>query len=165
MKRLFGFAVVLVLLVVMVSSVAVVGATAPQAISGDWQFASVTPISAQLTDDGNCIIELAYTQNYQGDLVGSVTGQVRIVHLGPCDQPAAEVFHTEGTYQGIVAGASGTFDFQGEGNADAQGNVQAQFVILGGTEGLANLHGQLTLTGNLVAGSGTYSGDIHFDPS
>jgi hypothetical protein len=164
MKRLFVLATVLVLLVVMVSSVAVVGASQSQAISGDWQFVSLTPISAQPVD-GNCIIELAYTQNYQGDLVGSVTGQVRIVHLGPCDQPAAEVFHTQGTFQGTVTGTSGTFDFQGEGKADAQGNLQGQFIIQQGTGELANLRGMFTLTGNVVAGSGTYSGDIHFDPA
>src|SRR5262245_50090239 len=115
MKRLL-IAFAMVLVVVMVSSVAVVGASPSQGINGDWQFSSVTPISARPVD-GNCILELAYTQNYQGDLVGLLTGQVRIVHMGPCDQNAAEVFHTTGTFQGTVAGASGTFDFQGEGQA------------------------------------------------
>ena len=158
MKRLFALAVVLV---VLVSSVAAVGASASQPVSGTWQFTSVTPISAQPVGE-NCIIEVAYTQNYQGDLVGSVTGQVRIVHLGLCDQPAAEVFHTEGTFEGTVVGASGTFDLQGEGKADAQGSVDGQFIFLGGTEGLVNLHGQLTFTGLLSLG-GPYSGDIHFD--
>ena len=151
-----------VVLVVLVSSVSAVGASASQAVSGTWQFASVTPISAQPVD-GNCILDLGYTQSYQGDLVGSVTGHVRIVHLGLCDQPAAEVFHTEGTFQGTVVGASGTFNFQGEGHAyGPQGEIEGQFVILGGTEGLANLHGALALTGQLPIG-GTYSSDIHFD--
>ncbi len=161
MKRLFVLVTVLVLLALMVSSVAVVGATSPEAVSGTWQFVSITPISAQPVD-GNCIIELEATLAFQGDLVGSSTNPVRIVHLGPCDQPASEVAHATGTYQGTVAGASGTFDWQAPAYADAQGNLQAQLVIQQGTGELANLHGLITLTGQLPVG-GTYSGDIHFD--
>jgi len=162
LKRLSAFVVVLGLLVVMVISVSVVGASASQVVSGDWQFGSISPISAQPVGD-NCIIELDYTQSYLGDLAGTATGHVRIVHLGPCDQSAAEVFVSQGTFTGNVAGASGTFDFQLEGKAyGPQGNIQGQLVILAGTGNLANLHGQITLTGQLPIG-GTYSGDIHFD--
>lgn len=150
-------------LVLLVGSVSVVGASAPQAVSGTWQFVSITPISAQPVD-GNCIIELEATLDFQGDLVGTSTNHVRIVRLGPCDQQASEVFQTEGTYQGTVATASGTFDFAGQGNANAQGNLQAQFVIQKGTGGLANLHGIISLTGQLPVG-GTYTGEIHFDPA
>ena len=163
MKRIFEFALVLGLLVVMISSVAVVGASDSQAVSGTWQFTSVTPLSAQPAGE-NCIVVLAYTQAYQGDIVGTVTAQVRIVRRGACDQTGAvEIFHTEGAFEGTVAGASGTFEFQGEGQADTQSNLQGQFVILTGTDELANLHGQLDVTGNLVTSTGTYSGDIHFD--
>ena len=162
MKRLTMLAVVLGLLVVIVSSVSVVGASASQAVSGSWQFGSLSPISAQPVG-GNCIIELGYTQNYLGDLDGTVTGHVRIVHLGPCDQNAAEVFVSQGTFTGTVAGASGTFDFQLQGKAiGPQGSIQGQLIILAGTGNLASLHGQITLTGQLPIG-GTYSGDIHFE--
>src|SRR5688572_5545267 len=99
LKRIFEFGLVLVLLVVVVSSVAVVSASPSQAVSGTWHFTSLTPISAQPVGE-NCIVELAYTQAYQGDVAGTMTGQVRIMRLGGCDQPTAEVFQTEGTFQG-----------------------------------------------------------------
>jgi hypothetical protein len=161
LKRLFVFAVVLGLLVVMVSSVSVVGASASQAVSGAWQIGSIISSSVQPVG-GNCIIELVDTANFQGDFVGTSTQHTRIMHLGPCDQPAVEVFQSQGTFEGTVAGVSGTFDLLLQGGADAQGNVQGQLVILNGTEGLANLHGAVTLTGPLFPG-GTYSGDIHFE--
>jgi hypothetical protein len=161
LKRLSVFAVVLALLVLAVSSAS---ASDSQSVSGTWQFGSLTPISAQPVA-GNCIIELGYTQNYQGDLAGSVTGQVRIMHFGPCDQPAAEVFHSEGTFQGTVDGVSGTFDFQLQGDAYSQGHLQGSLVILTGTDGLANLRGRIAIAGNLPDRSGTYSGDVHFEAS
>jgi len=84
--------------------------------------------------------------------------------MGLCDQPANEVFQSQGTFTGTVAGVSGTFDFILRGKADAQGNIQGQLVILTGTGGLASLHGQITLSGTLPALlDGVYSGDIHFD--
>jgi uncharacterized protein DUF3224 len=162
MKRLFVFAIVLGLLVVMVSSVSVVGASASQPVSGAWQLTSIISSSAQPVD-GNCIIELVDTASFQGDLVGTSTNHTWIMHMGPCDQPAAEVFHSQGTFQGTVAGVSGTFDFQLQGDADAQGNVQGPLVVLNGTEGLTNLQGRITLTLQLSTGGGTYSGDIHFE--
>jgi hypothetical protein len=112
---------------------------------------------------GTCIIELVDTVAFQGDLVGTSVETTRIVHLNPCDRPAAEIFETKGTFKGTVAGAAGAFDFQLQGQADAQGNVQGRLVILTGTEGLGNLHGQMTLTGSLLSLRGTYSGKIHFD--
>ena len=160
MKRLFALAVVLV---VLVSSMSVVGATASQAVSGTWQLASIISASAQPVGE-NCIIELVDTASFQGDLVGTSTQHTRIMHFGPCDQPAAEVFQSQGTFTGTVAGASGTFDFILRGKADAQGNVQGQLVILTGTGSLVSLHGQMSLTGTLpTLLDGIYSGDIHFE--
>ena len=163
MKRLFGLTVVLGLLVAMVSSVSVVGASASQAVSGGWQLTSILSASSQPVG-GNCITELLDTAGFQGDLVGTSIQNTRIVHLGSCDQPADEVFQSQGTFTGTVAGASGTFDFILRGNADAQGNIQGQLVILTGTGDLASLRGQITLTGTLPALlDGVYSGDIHFE--
>ena len=163
MKRLFAFVVVLGLLVVMASSVSVVGASASQAVSGGWQLTGIISASSQPVG-GNCITELLDTASFQGDLVGTSTQHTRIMHFGPCDQPADEVFQSQGTFTGTVASASGTFDFILQGKADAQGNVQGQLVILTGTGGLASLHGQMSLTGTLpTLLDGIYSGDIHFE--
>jgi hypothetical protein len=163
MKRLFVLTTVVVLLAFIGGGVSVVGASPSQPISGSWGLGSIISSSVRPVD-GNCIIELVDTVVFQGDVVGTSAETTRIVHLGPCDQPAYEVFETRGTFTGTVSGASGTFNFQLQGHADAQGNIQGQLVILTGTEGLANLHGQITLTGSLLSLSGTYSGNIHFDP-
>src|SRR5690349_14111279 len=120
MKRLFGFAVVMGLLMLMVSSVSVVGASASQAVSGTWQIGSILSSTAKPVG-GICILELEDTLTYQGDLVGTSTQHTTIEHFGPCDQPAPEIFQSNGTFEGTVAGISGTFDFQLVGVADAQG--------------------------------------------
>ncbi len=159
MKRLVVLTVVLVALV---SSVSVVGASDSQPVNGTWQISSIISSSVQPVA-GNCIIELVDTVDFQGDLVGTSTQHTRIMHMGACDQPAAEVFQSQGTFQGTVANVSGTFDFQLQGSADAQGHVQGPLVVLTGTGGLTNLRGRITLTGQLPIG-GTYSGDIHFEP-
>jgi hypothetical protein len=161
MKRLFVFVVVLVLLAVMVSSVSVAGASASQAVSGTWQVGSISALTQQPVG-GSCIIEAAITLNWQGDLEGISTDHIRIMHLGPCDQPASEVFGETGTFQGTANGISGSFDLRLLGYADAQGNIQGQLFILTGTGGLANLHGGITLTGPLFPG-GTYSGHIRLN--
>jgi hypothetical protein len=161
LKRIFEFALVPGY-VVLSNGGAVVGAFPSQAVSGRWQFASRTSLSAQPVDSGNCVIEAVAISNLQGDLVGTFTDHLRIVRRAQCDHAAAEVFQTDGTYQGTVAGVSGTFDLQGKGQADAQGNVQGHFIIQGGTGALAYLHGVINLTGSLVTG-GTYSGNVHFD--
>jgi hypothetical protein len=164
LKRLFGLAAGLALLAAMVITVSVASASESQPVSGVWQLTSIISSSAQPVGP-NCIVELVDTVGFQGDLVGSSTNHTRIVHLGLCDQPAAETFLTTGTFQGTVDGVAGTFDFQLHGTADAQGNIQGPLVVLSGTDGLANLHGQISLTGSLVSLSGTYSGDIHFESS
>ena len=64
MKRLIGFAFVVGLLVLMVSSVSVAGASAPQTVSGTWQLGSV--LSSSVQPVGRiCIIQLEDTLNYK----------------------------------------------------------------------------------------------------
>lgn len=133
-----------------------------QQASGTFQVASAVPTSVQQVGE-NCLIELDAQFNFQGTLEGFFTAHFRIVHHAPCGQPGPETFQAQGTYQGTVAGAAGTFDFNFQGGIDAQGNAQGQLVIQQGTGGLTNLRGMLTLTGQAGVG-GTYVGDIHFDP-
>jgi hypothetical protein len=162
LKRSFVLAMVVALLALIGSSVSVMAASPSQPTSGDWQIGSIISSSVRPVD-GICIIQLVDTVVFQGDLAGTSIETTRIVHLGPCDQPAYEVFETRGTFTGTVADATGTFDFQLQGHADAQGNVQGPLVILTGTDGLANLHGRINLTGSLLSLRGAYAGNIHFD--
>ncbi len=159
MKRLF--AIVLGLLVVMVSSVSVVGASASQTVNGTWQIGTIFSSSAHPVGK-YCAIEMDDTLNWQGDFVEMSTQHTTVQHFGPCDQPASETFQSRGTFQGNVGGVTGTFEFQIVGIADAQGNVQAPLVILKGAKGLAQLHGLITMTGPLVPG-GDYLGHIHIN--
>ncbi len=137
-------------------------ASLPQEASGDFQVVSVNVTSVQ--EVGNtCIIELDATFNFQGTFEGAFDAHFRIVHHGPCSEPAPETFEAQGTYEGTVEDISGTFDFNFQGSIDAEGNAEGQLVIQQGTSGLAHLRGMLTLTG--IAGiGGSYDGEIHFDP-
>ena len=141
-------------------------AKAPQAIGGNFTVVSVIPTSARPAGN-NCIIDADVVFSFTGSLAGSFSPALplRIVHRGPCDPlgPAPETFQGQGAYSGTVATASGTFDFNFQGNTDALGNAQAQITILQGTGGLAHLHGIIRLTGITGVG-GTYSGTLHFDP-
>lgn len=152
----------LLITVALLLSVPVAQATPPQAANGTFAVVNVTPTSVQPVSD-NCQIELEATFSFQGTLDGSFTAHFSILHHGACDQPAPEIFEAQGTYTGMVNDASGSFDFNFHGNIDAQGRAQGQLVIQRGTAGLANLHGQLTLTGQAGVG-GTYTGNIHFEP-
>jgi len=97
---------------------------------------------------------------------GSLTGTVS----GTLTDNATIVIHNTGTwdFQGLVTcsctvgSQSGTLFLRYEGKGVAFGPSQAKVVILSGTGGLANLHGQGTF--DLPApGAGTYSGQFHFD--
>ena len=70
--------------------------------------------------------------------------------------------HDEGTFTGTVDGRSGALRIV----ANAVGDLSAyrgEFTILGGTSGLAGLRGHVTVAGT-PAVSGTYSGQVHFEP-
>ena len=137
-------------------------ASPPQQASGDFQVVSVNVTSVQDVGD-TCIIALNATFDFQGTFEGAFDAHFKIVHHGPCSEPAPETFEAQGTYEGTVEGVSGTFDFNFQGSIDAEGNAEGQLVIQKGTSGLAHLRGMLTLTG--IAGvGGSYEGEIHFDP-
>lgn len=152
---------VMVLLLAVPASVA--EAASPQPISGNFAVDGVTPTSARVVGR-NCIIEADVVFSFTGDLTGSFSSlSLRIVHRGPCDQPAAETFQGQGSYQGAVNDASGAFDFNFRGSADSQGNAQATMTVLQGSGALANLRGTIRLTGQTGVG-GSYTGAVHFDP-
>ena len=73
-------------------------------------------------------------------------------------------------FDGIVNGESGTLEMSIVGQCcDEQGHWMGQWVILSGTEGLANLRGQGTwfgpgAGGPFVWGYVNYAGNYHFEP-
>lgn len=109
------------------------------------------------------LLEVAATFELEGTFEGTLVGEFFIIHFGPIEQPAPEIFIAEGIYAGDVDGASGEFDFSFVGDIDAEGNAEGDLVIGSGSGELQDLSGMITLTGVTGIG-GDYAGSIHFAP-
>ena len=134
----------------------------PQPAEGDFSVEGLQVISVQPAGKV-CLVELEAAFSLTGTLEGLFLADFFIIHLGPCDQPAEEVFVAKGTFDGEVDGEAGSFDFSFVGDIDAQGNAEGDLVIHSGTGDLENLSGRITLSG--IAGvEGDYDGSIHFAP-
>ena len=68
------------------------------------------------------------------------------------------------TFTGTVNGVAGTATFVDVVTGDLTSSFHGSFVVVSGTGGLANLRGRVTFQGSSVDGTGTYSGQVHFDP-
>lgn len=91
----------------------------------------------------------------------SVTGGRTLVHA-----TGAANFHGTETCTCVVQGRAGTLLFGFEGTGEPNGTFVGHFVILSGTGGLRNLRGQGSIMGPGPGSvSGTYSGEIHFEPN
>ncbi len=134
-------------------------ATTPAQVTGSFTVASET-VTGVRTVDGNLIISLTAVFDFTGPLTGSFVADFTIVAKPTGEQ----TFQATGTYSGAVGGSSGSFDFNFVGSIEGGTAAQGHLTILGGTGGLTNLHGELDLMGTVGVG-GTYSGEIHFDPS
>ena len=137
-------------------------ANPPESASGTFVVADAVPTFAEQVGEIS-FVELTATFVLDGTLEGSFVADFSIIHLGPLDEPAREIFIADGTFTGDVDGATGGFDFVFVGDIDAQGFAEGELVIVRGTDGLANLSGQLTLAG-LAGVAGAYEGSIHFAP-
>jgi hypothetical protein len=105
--------------------------------------------------DGNLIVSQTLTLAMIGTFDGTFAVEVRfVIH------PSGEVNdHGFATFTGTVDGQYGTLQLRTRGTP---GPIDG-FTIVSGSDGLANLrgHGTVIFTG---PGSGTYSGQVHFDP-
>lgn len=131
-------------------------ATKPAPASGDFELVDST-ITGIKNADGNTIITLNATFNLTGTFNGIFVEDVKQI-IKPTGKGT---IHGQGTFYGTVNGASGSMVFRVDGTIDGSA-AQGHFVILSGTDGLANLHGQGTF--EQVGTTGTYSAQIHFDP-
>jgi hypothetical protein len=147
-------------------------ASKPTGVSGARQFILPPQNRVWRPAGNNCIVEIDATHTYIGDLVGTSLAHWRIVSHGPCEENGPvpykhhETISVKGTFTGMVAGVSGTFDFTEAAENWPTGTgapgITSRLVILSGTGGLANLHGVLEFSDMPV---GSYSGQIHFDPT
>ena len=129
----------------------------PIPASGSFTVVSTTPTSVR-SAGGNTITTLETTLAITGTLSGTIELQERLV----THATGKLNLHDEGTFAGTVNGRSGTLRIV----ANATGDLSAYrggFTILGGTGGLAGLRGHVTVAG-VPAVSGTYAGQVHFEP-
>ena len=136
-----------------------VHATEPIPVSGIWSW--TVPIVHRIREaDGNIFMSAVESDTFTGTFSGTGYGDFKIV------------IHREGfmtgdgrtLFTGTVLGKSGTLIIQWAGNTKNDlGYWWFEWIILRGTDELANLHGQGTAWGPGPAGV-DYSGTIVFAP-
>jgi hypothetical protein len=138
-----------------------VSATESLFVSGSW---TITPVAADVKVAGNSNIQILTSEN-PGPiaLVGGISGtgvydRRLTLHFTP-------IFFV--TQQGVIAleatvdGRSGTLYIKTVANSGK--SPDGEWSIKGGTDDLANLHGQGTFI-HVTPVLFTYEGQVHFDP-
>lgn len=97
---------------------------------------------------------------YSGAFNGTTIGDSSLI----VDSSGNFVVHGLHTFTGTVNGVQGTLIFQIDATGTFGITFQGRFAILSGAAGLSNLRGQGTLRG-IPGFAGTYTAQIHFDPS
>lgn len=167
-KALSAMFVALAAVLLFSMSMSVAYATKPIPVSGTFkQTAAGSSTSWHAGKSDNVILTLSgVTFKWEGDIsgIGTYDGRWVIHNYGD----SANVWVNSIGYYTIAAtvdGKSGTLYIEGVGNS---GNPQpSTWRIIGGTDELANLHGQGTFEPNLATPSPfdyLYSGYVHFDP-
>ena len=145
-----------------------VHATPPETVEGTFDY------TFEVTDmweaDGNTFLYATEWETWVGDFKGTA---VAVFRVGMFSAGFWNVW-LRSTFTGTVDGESGTMVIQLVGKRPMEpepGDWYGQWVILSGTEGLANLHGQGTWGGPGFEGLEIpgerpdiwYEGEIHFD--
>jgi hypothetical protein len=152
-----------VLLLVLVAALGVGGVTTAAAASAPISASGTTSTTSCVfanprTDGGNQVFDATCYETWSGTFVGSdVTQFTLILHANGSGDGVNGVK----TFTGTVNGTTGTVTFSSQGHADVAGNFQGNDTIIGGSGGLANLHGSLKAAGS-VAAVDTYTGTIQF---
>jgi hypothetical protein len=164
-------------------------ATAPSSVSGEMSIIGLVGGFPTFTPAGNgnaCFIEGTFIYQWTGGISGTSVAHVEIVSHGPCFREDGtpypkgsfrENLKFRGTFEGTVDGSEwGTFEYieqlqfaPVEGGTPDMPNYEGwgQGTIMGGTDGLAGLHGVLSFAGGRIDGveQGGYTAKIHVDPS
>ena len=160
MRRKMLSAALMMCIVAILSTLSISSAhaTPPTTASGDWTYI-VTHEEITREADGNTFI--------YGEDVGTWTGTFD----GTSDETFIVVVHRSGfmyykgllDFTGTVDGKSGTLVIRTVGKYDpGTEEWSGQWVIISGTDDLANLRGQGTFRG--ISYAVEYSGKVHFDP-
>lgn len=164
-RKLLLFMLVLIILTIIVAPAS---AANPTEVTGKIAFAG-PPTIVMRPAGRNCIADVDVPWVfYDGNLEGLAAVHLRVISHGPC--PAMpyqnkENIKASGTFDGVVNGKSGTFDFKYVGKAwpAEPGELAgtAHIIILSGTGELSDLHGKLDVSYNMGDIYDSYVGKIH----
>jgi Protein of unknown function (DUF3224) len=133
-------------------------AAPPTSASGSFQDALPTNVVTRSAGP-NTIITDTFTDVLSGTFSGTSVLQERYVLRAD----GSFIDHAVQTFTGTVNGVTGTATLIDVVAGDAT-SFHGHFVVVSGTGGLANLHGQGTLEGSSTTGAGTYTGRIQIHP-
>jgi hypothetical protein len=157
MNRIVNALLVLVALGAYLTAGGPVHATPPEEAAGNFMTFTQTPTSER-TAGPNTFIELTET----GELDGTFSGPYEAHQSIHLRKDGSMVLQGVVTCECVVEGRAGTLTFR----INARGTMddfEGRYVIIGGTDGLSNLHSQGSFEGTDVGG--TYTGRFHFDPA
>ena len=168
--------------VMLVSLVLALIITIPASASPSIAVSGSLPVGAVFSETftpkgGVCIVNLDAMLEFRDEnggmnavIVGDAHTQWIIVGKyggeNPCEGAypgkSDETWTAKGTFEGTVNGIAGSFDFNYNARVKEGGQFTAKLNIGQGYGGLANLHGGLNETGDIL-GQNSYTGRIHFD--
>jgi hypothetical protein len=165
-KALSAMFVALSAALLLTMSMSVAYAIKPEIVEGTFTSTFTFHAASRAGESDNVIANLSVNAVWSGDIQGSSTSDSRWVYhyLPPpwVGGTGALNAHGYNTMDATVDSKSGILFIGIEGRRDAGGAFSGTWVIIGGTDDLANLHGQGTWeqTGSVSA----YTGQIHWDP-
>jgi hypothetical protein len=164
-KKVLGITGLLMVVAMLAATSSMVYAEKSTSVSGSWTITFGTFVGRPVAD-GDIIIRTDQdTIMLTGDILGTETGtydRMFLIHnylSGPSFWKVTE--HGLITIEATVDGMSGTLYIKTASNS--QKAVDGVWTIVGGTEGLANLHGQGTFN-HISQVEFEYEGQVHFDP-
>ena len=170
-KKIIGVFASFLVLAMIALPMSTVSGNKPTTITGTWRAAGGTQISPTKIAGANKFTYFQVTGEYltgplEGDFIHNIT---TTTHYGEPEQlpPAKFSWKMERIFTGSVNDNQGTLliHLRAKGiRGGAPGTLKGTWVIISGTDDLANLHGRGTFT-NLGGGQFSYEGQIHFEPA
>ena len=162
-KKVLGIIVVLMAAALLSISLPFACATKPMDVNFKRMMTSTSIEGRRAGKSDNVILNIAATHLFTGDIAGTGAADARwIFHNFPFGPVNVHVVETLSSVTVMGDPKSGTLTIRLDFIRDPTDTIEGTWVIISGTDELANLHGQGTVFGPL--GDASYSGQVHFDP-